>query len=103
MRISVFTWDSNPVVDSPLYHISRRRADEELLQGISVRIGKRAIQRCQPNDCNADLMAKDRAIPPATKLNKLQRPPRTHYPVPAVADHRKRWRLSFLNSNGTGG
>jgi hypothetical protein len=102
MRISVFTSDANPSIDSPIYHLSRRRAEEEVKQGLSTRISARAIQRCRPTDGDSDLIGRERAIPPAKHLNKLQRPPRIHYPVPAVADHRKRWRLSFLNGNETG-
>jgi hypothetical protein len=91
MRISVFTFDSNPAVDSPLYHISRRRAEDELQRGISVRIAPHAIQR-RPLD-----QGRGAVIPLTKRLNKLQRPPRINYPIPAVADHRKRWHSAFLN------
>src|SRR6267378_8411594 len=91
MRISVFTSDSNPTLDSPLYHISRRRAEDEVQRGISVRIAPRAIQR-RPLD-----QGRGAVIPQTKWLNKLQLPPRINYPIPAVGDHRRRWHLAFLN------
>src|SRR5437588_10167046 len=102
MRISVFTSDVSPSVDSPIYHLSRRRAEEEVRRGLSIRVSPRAIQRCQPPDRDYDPLPKGTLVPPVKILNKLQRPPRIHYPIPAVGDHRKRWQLSFLDDNATG-
>jgi hypothetical protein len=95
MRISVFTSDANPTIDPPLYHVSRRRAEDEVQQGISVRIAAHAIQRRPPDQ------DRDAVIPLAKRPNKLQRPPRIHYPIPAHGDHRKRWLSAFLNRTET--
>ena len=105
MSLSVYSWDSNPVIDRRLYPLSTRRAEEEVLAGISKLIklpnGRNAIQRLPPeeiedNSAIGESIGIGNLVPFGMVHSHLIKPKPLHYEVPhagdrsVVARHRRR-------------
>jgi hypothetical protein len=100
----VFAWDANPSVDRFAFKQSEVRAAKLVQSGrgcfVTPPDGFRSVPLFPPVEVRLERAARNTVRPIARIINKLQRPPRIHYPVPAAGDHRKRWYLSFLSGTG---
>ena len=96
----VFAWDANPSIDRFAFKQSEARATELVRSGrgyfVTPPDGYPAVQLSPPPEIELERSARNIVALRTRILNKLQRPPRLHYEVPAVGDYRKRWRKRFL-------
>lgn len=102
MATRVYAWDANPSVDRFFYKLSVRRAQSEILdtfQGFKIKLpdGRMAVQLYPPVEVEQERGARNAVLVLARKTDPLQHPPRLHYAVPAVCDHRLRWQQHFLS------
>jgi len=95
----VFAWDANPSIDRFAFKQSEVRATELVRSGrgyfVTPPDGFQSVQFFPPAEAQLEHVP-TKTVLPVRILNKLQRPPRLHHEVPAVGDHRKRWRKRFL-------
>jgi hypothetical protein len=103
MRMNVYEWNALPGVDRRLYPLSAKRAQEFVSDGhakfILLPSGHRAIQKLPPVEILADRAARNTLTPYGRGPVGLQnQPPRLHYPVPAIGDHRLSWRYDFMHA-----
>jgi len=100
----VFAWDANPSIDRFTFKQSEVRAIELVRSGrgyfVTPPDGYPAVQLAPPSEIELERSARNAVALRTGILNRLQRPPRLHYEVPAVGDHRKRWRKRFMPSSG---
>jgi hypothetical protein len=105
MSTSVYSWDSNPAVDRRLYPISTRRAEQEVVDGISKFVqlanGRLAIQRLPPeeledNSSVSESIGIGNLVPFGVVHHRMIAPKPLHYEVPMAGDrtvfarHRRR-------------
>jgi hypothetical protein len=100
----VFAWDANPSIDRFAFKQSEARATELVQSGrgyfVTPHDGYTAVQLSPPAEIGLERSAGKTVALPTQILNKVQHPPRLHYSVPAVGDHRKRWLKRFLPGPG---
>jgi hypothetical protein len=88
----VFSWDSSPLVDAPIYKLSCARAETMVTDGEAVFTtlsdGRRALQllptKAQLEDKRCDSVGRNNLIPFGRVWDKLRQPNRINYPIPAV-------------------
>jgi hypothetical protein len=103
MATRVYVDGANPAVDRPIYKQSVVRAQQivDRLEGrfFTLPDGRRAVMLYPSREVAQERSARNAVLVIARVLDPRQHPPRLHYPVPAVVDHRLRWHNRFLIQN----
>lgn len=89
MSRRVFAWDANVLVDSRLYNLSDKRAEEELSRGVAMRIflpdGRWALRLIPKRE--EIIPGFNNLVPFGRVYNPMLHPPGLHYEVPRAGDH----------------
>jgi hypothetical protein len=100
MSIRVYGGRQNPAVDPFLYRCSNSSGEFTVSSGrgkfITAPDGRLAVQLLSGVKTMRERARRNPIKVFARVIDKLTHPPRLHYPVPAVADHRLAWINSFM-------
>lgn len=102
MSLRVFAWDKDPIADPFAFSClqSNRRAalivEEQQGRFITLPDGRLAVQKFPPKEVLLERAARNCVTSLGRILDKMMDPPALHYEVPAVGDHRLRWKRRFM-------
>lgn len=98
----MFAWDVDPKADPFAFSCSQsnRRAglivEEKQGRFITLPDGRLAVQKFPPEEVLLERAARNCVTSLGRVLDKMMHPPSLHYEVPAIGDHRLRWRYRFM-------